>query len=58
MIAMYRALGGGWEIRQNKNFVPSPVLQEMGNRTDWGELLDPEALKTEKSEENRRNPDW
>ena len=64
LIAMYRALGGGWEIRQGNEFVPAETKEQMKERTDWGELLEtttPETLSDEvKSEEGKtyRSPDW
>jgi len=60
LIAMYRALGGGWEIRQGNEFVPAATKEQMKERTDWGELLEPSAEEILESEkENRfRKPDW
>jgi hypothetical protein len=40
LIVMYRALGGGWEIRQGYDFVPVETKDLMRERTNWGELLD------------------
>jgi NodT family efflux transporter outer membrane factor (OMF) lipoprotein len=40
VIGLYRALGGGWQIRGNNDVVPDSMKQEMGKRTDWGSLLD------------------
>ncbi|TAN50683.1 MAG: efflux transporter outer membrane subunit [Methylococcaceae bacterium] len=40
LIAMYKALGGGWEIREGKAVVPAEVRQTMEARTDWGEMLE------------------
>jgi NodT family efflux transporter outer membrane factor (OMF) lipoprotein len=40
LIAIYKALGGGWEIREGKNFVPEKTREEMEKRTNWGDLLD------------------
>ena len=42
LVAMYRALGGGWEIRAGKDFVPDDLKEEMLQRTNWGDLLVPE----------------
>jgi NodT family efflux transporter outer membrane factor (OMF) lipoprotein len=39
VIALYKALGGGWEFRQGKPFVPEPMQKEMKERTDWGDML-------------------
>jgi NodT family efflux transporter outer membrane factor (OMF) lipoprotein len=40
LIAVYKALGGGWEIRAGQPFVPQERQKEMMQRTDWGRLLD------------------
>ncbi len=40
LIGVYRALGGGWQIRQGKEFVPAEIKQEMKDRTGWGGLLE------------------
>lgn len=40
MIAMYKALGGGWEHRDRNANVPPEVIQRMKDRTDWGEYLE------------------
>lgn len=37
--SLYRALGGGWQIRADSEFVPAATAEEMRRRTDWGELL-------------------
>jgi hypothetical protein len=42
LIAIYKALGGGWEIRKGKDFVPEKTKEEMGKRTNWGDLLETE----------------
>ena len=39
LVAVYKGLGGGWQIRQNQEFLPATVLAEMAYRTDWGDLL-------------------
>ena len=39
LIAMYKALGGGWEIREGQAFVSNKNRQQMMERTDWGDLL-------------------
>ncbi len=38
---IYRALGGGWQIRENNDFVPPATNAEMRARTDWGQVLPP-----------------
>ena len=39
LIALYKALGGGWEIGDIKPIVPEAMQAQMMNRTDWGNLL-------------------
>jgi NodT family efflux transporter outer membrane factor (OMF) lipoprotein len=44
VIALYKALGGGWEMRQGQPVVPEPMQREMKERTNWGDMLStPEA---------------
>jgi outer membrane protein TolC len=62
LIAMYKALGGGWEIREGKDFVPAEIKEEMRERTNWGDLLAQEEVEKAATEENRKKrwwwPDW
>lgn len=44
LIAMYKALGGGWELRLGEEFIPEETMEEMRQRTDWGNLLPSENL--------------
>jgi hypothetical protein len=55
---MYKALGGAWEIRAGKDFVPDETKEEMRTRTNWGGLLAPEKLETRPSEESGREWHW
>ena len=60
LVAIYKALGGGWQIREGKDFVPEETKEEMKTRTDWGKLLSPEKLEMPPDEERHRwqSPDW
>lgn len=40
-VKTYRALGGGWEIRQGQEFVDPETVERMRNTTDWGDVLSP-----------------
>jgi outer membrane protein TolC len=40
VISVYRALGGGWELRDGHDVVSDQVKMEMSSRTDWGRLLE------------------
>ncbi|MDD3580435.1 MAG: efflux transporter outer membrane subunit [Desulfobacca sp.] len=43
LVGVYRALGGGWQIRAGQDFVPTPTKEVMAQRTNWGKLLTPVA---------------
>lgn len=40
LIALYKALGGGWELREGRNFVPDEVREQMRERTNWNGYLE------------------
>ena len=42
LISVYRALGGGWELRGSGDVVSDEVKAEMGRRTNWGRMLKPD----------------
>ncbi|MOA55838.1 hypothetical protein D3C78_1797000 [compost metagenome] len=54
LIALYKALGGGWHSAQPR--VDPASRTQMQERTDWGELLDEPAVSdvpvSEKESEN------
>jgi NodT family efflux transporter outer membrane factor (OMF) lipoprotein len=61
LVGIYRALGGGWEIRGGKDLVPPEIKMEMAKRTNWGKLLAPASYNPPVSEEPKssiRFPDW
>jgi len=39
VIALYKALGGGWELREGNDVVPDATKDEMRRRTWWGHML-------------------
>ena len=41
LISVYRALGGGWQIREGGDVISSNVKAEMARRTNWGKMLEP-----------------
>src|SRR5215510_4335921 len=43
LVAMYKALGGGWERRLGKDFVPQETQQQMIERTSWDGMLTTEG---------------
>ena len=44
LVLLYKALGGGWETRVNDPVVDQSTLEQMGERTNWGKLLDPAEI--------------
>jgi NodT family efflux transporter outer membrane factor (OMF) lipoprotein len=44
LIATYKALGGGWEIRQGMNILPEDLRETMEQRTDWDGMLEPDYV--------------
>jgi NodT family efflux transporter outer membrane factor (OMF) lipoprotein len=45
LVGMYKALGGGWEIRGGQDFVPAEIKKQMAERTNWGDLLSPQQVQ-------------
>ncbi|TRW91198.1 efflux transporter outer membrane subunit [Candidatus Methylobacter oryzae] len=43
LVGVYRALGGGWQVREGNDVVPDAIKEQMEKRTDWGGLLRPSA---------------
>ncbi len=39
-ISLYKALGGGWQIREGQEYLPQETIDQMKARTDWGNLLE------------------
>jgi len=60
---MYRALGGGWQLRAGRDFVPDATKDTMAERTNWGDLLTPDEEETlipptTRPDDSYRWPDW
>jgi NodT family efflux transporter outer membrane factor (OMF) lipoprotein len=61
LVGIYRALGGGWEIREGQDLVPPEIKAEMERRTNWGGLLAPANYNLPASRQPQatpRLPDW
>ena len=39
LVALYKALGGGWELRVGRNFLPDESQRQMEDRTRWGSTI-------------------
>ena len=59
LVALYKALGGGWAPDYRAGFVNEATRQEMERRVDWGELLEPAATdpNTSRGDGTFRTPD-
>lgn len=60
LVGVYRALGGGWEIREGQDLVSPDIKQTMAKRTHWGKLLSPTVYMPRDggSESPIPPPDW
>ncbi len=56
LITLYKALGGGWQVAGNKNFIAEVNQKEMSERTDWGKLITEDL--SDSNDENNRKADW
>ena len=43
LVAAYKALGGGWTPGTAESYAPAQIIEEMGQRTGWGKLLEASA---------------
>jgi NodT family efflux transporter outer membrane factor (OMF) lipoprotein len=49
LIALYKALGGGWETHQGQPVIPQSIQDEMKHRTNWGNYFEkPQPPNTSK----------
>ena len=56
LIGLYKALGGGWQVREGNAFVDQETINTMSERSDWGDLLTPGAIDPE-TPPSQRSPD-
>jgi outer membrane protein TolC len=47
VVALYKALGGGWEAYDELPLVKPATVEQMKARTDWGDYLEPETVTGE-----------
>lgn len=43
LATLYRSLGGGWELREGRDFVPPETAKQMRERVYWGDRLSSET---------------
>ncbi len=61
LVATYKALGGGWQIREGEEILSTDNRDQMIERTSWGGLLDAEGFVSPVNGKDRRDwqwPDW
>ncbi len=59
VVSVYRALGGGWQLREGEELIPPDMKETMAKRTNWGALLKPAALPaSDAGQSTIRLPDW
>lgn len=59
LVSTYRALGGGWEIREEKDIISPEIREAMAHRTNWGCLLSPVVyMPGPANQSDIRSPDW
>jgi hypothetical protein len=39
-VALYRGLGGGWQLAGAPQYIDEDTREQMQERTNWGEILD------------------
>jgi NodT family efflux transporter outer membrane factor (OMF) lipoprotein len=55
LIALYKALGGGWEMRRGQPFVADSTRIQMQHRTNWGNLFqESQAPETSNQKSHKR----
>lgn len=55
VVALYKALGGGWEAYNTLPLVKPETVEQMRNRSDWGERLADENLQPDTVGKERHN---
>jgi NodT family efflux transporter outer membrane factor (OMF) lipoprotein len=62
LVTLYRALGGGWEIRGCHDLVAQEIKKDMASRTNWGSLLEQKNHQPPTSKSQQLNqlylPKW
>jgi NodT family efflux transporter outer membrane factor (OMF) lipoprotein len=60
LVAIYKALGGGWQQRNLDNLIPAETRETMIERTNWGDLMEAESVEPVPEDERGgwRAPDF
>jgi NodT family efflux transporter outer membrane factor (OMF) lipoprotein len=57
LVALYKALGGGWQAHEGQPLIKESTQELMRQRTDWGELLETSHSASD-IKDNLMKPDW
>jgi len=57
LVALYKALGGGWENRDEHLYLDPETIEDMKARTDWGDVIE-SGSKVPDNTDNRYKIDW
>ncbi len=59
LVDLYTSLGGGWQDRDGLPWIAPETLETMGERTNWGGLLDDVPVEDDDDEQGHFRPvDW
>lgn len=58
LVLVYRGMGGGWQLREGREFIPPDIRTAMENRTNWGDLLETFTPGKGPAKGDIRAPDW
>jgi NodT family efflux transporter outer membrane factor (OMF) lipoprotein len=62
LVSLYRALGGGWQIRNGNDIVSNQTKMQMAARTNWGGLLKQQNHQAPQTQAEKLKqmylPDW
>jgi len=57
LVALYRALGGGWENRDEHLYLDPETIETMKTRTDWGDVIESGAKRPDSTDSSYKI-DW
>ena len=52
VVSLYRAMGGGWEVREGQELIPAATRERMRRRTYWGGMLETRSVTGPAREES------
>ena len=58
LVAAYKGLGGGWQIREGTEILSEKNRTQMKDRTNWDGLLDPKKFEIPVDEKDKQDWQW